>query len=81
MKYELGQIVYYMMDGRPHSAPILSRMKVENAHEDLVHTDAQKGLFTQLGKARVLYATCHGQIEEEYCYTTKEEMISDLCAA
>ena len=81
MKYELGQVVHYMMEGRPHSAPIQARMIVENAHEDWACTNEQKGLFTPFGKARIVYATCHGQIDEPCCYVTKDEMIADLCAA
>ena len=74
MKYELGQVVYYVLEGQLHSAPILARLSVENAHDDWARTDAQREIFTPFGRTRVVYGTCHGQIEESYCYATAEEL-------
>ena len=73
-KYELGEIVHYIIDGKPHSAPILSLMIVKNAHEDWASTDVQRDIFTPFGKSRVVYATCHGQIDESECYSSMNEM-------
>ena len=78
-KYELGEIVRYMMEGKPHSAPILSIMIVQNSHEDWASTDVQKDIFTPFGKSRIVYATCHGQIDESECYASKSEMCMKLC--
>ena len=78
-KYKLGETVFYMIDNKPHSAPILSIMIVQNAHEDWADTDVLRDLFTPFGKSRIVYATCHGQIDESECYASKREMYMKLC--
>jgi hypothetical protein len=62
----VGDTIWYMNEGRVHSAPILAKMIVENKHEEWACTEQQKGLFTPFGKTRTVYATCHGQFEQVY---------------
>jgi hypothetical protein len=71
-KYELGQKIYYLMDNRLHSAPVLSRIIVENQKEDY------DSIFKQFGNARILYATCHGEIDEKDAFASKEELADNL---
>ena len=73
-KYKLGEVVYYMIDNIAHDAPILSIMIVQNAYEDLASTDVLKDIFTPFGMSRVVYATCHGLINESDCYATLSEL-------
>lgn len=76
MSMQVGQLVWYMNEGRVHSAPVISKMTVENAHEDWAHTDEQKRLFTRFGRARTVYATCHGEFEE--VYESKQALLESL---
>jgi hypothetical protein len=73
-KYELGQLVYYMKDNKVHSAPILSRMLVENLNEDWDCTEQQKEFFKPFGDSDIIYHTCHGTFAEYEIYSTKEEL-------
>ncbi len=47
MKYKLGQTIFYMLDNKVHSAPVLSRLQVDYTHENWASTAEQKGLFQQ----------------------------------
>jgi hypothetical protein len=78
MKYKLHQIIYYMRDNRPHSAPILSRVCVENGREIWPANEVQEGFFARFGKAGVTYATCHGEIAESAAFASKEELLNSL---
>ncbi len=79
MKYELGQVIYYILDNRVHSAPVGSRMTVENSHDDWAHTSAQKESWTPFGESRIVYATCHNNsLTEEECFASKEELLASL---
>lgn len=73
---EVGDLIFYMNDGRVHSAALLSKLTVENAHEDFAHTPEQCEFFTRFGTTRTVYATCHGEFEK--VYSTKEELLSAL---
>lgn len=75
---QLGEVIWYMMENRPHSARILAIMRVDNLHEDTAHTAEQKKLFTPFGNSGVWYGTCHGIIEGGKAYTTKEEMVTAI---
>lgn len=80
MKYELEQIIYYMRDNRPHSAPIVSRMQIENLHQDLACTKEQKTLFMPFGYSGVFYSTCHGIVNESEAFATKDDMVKAICS-
>lgn len=80
MKFELNQIIHYMRNNKPHSAPVLARMQVENLKESWAHTSEQKDLYTPFGPAGVFYKTCHGTIQETEAYASKQEMLTSLLA-
>lgn len=75
-KYELGQLVYYLKDNKRHSAPIISRMIVENKydHFDRFQLRIQKNqfeFFNRFGESVIMYATCHGEFKESDLFSTK----------
>lgn len=78
MRYELEQLIHFMRDNKPHSAPVLSRMQVENLHQDWAHTKEQKGLFMPFGETGIFYSTCHGPINENEAFASREELLSML---
>lgn len=77
-KFELNQTIFYMRENRVHSAPVQSRIKVENAHDDWDSRPEQVQLYNQFGKQRTLYNTCHGVITEHEAYASKEELLKTL---
>lgn len=81
MNYELNQLIYYMRDNRPHSAPVLARMRVDNLHEDWACTKEQRNLFTPFGPAGVYYSTCHGLVREDEAFAAREEMLESIASA
>ncbi len=78
MKYDLHQIIHYMKDNRSHSAPVLSRVCVENGREEWIANEVQDGFFARFGKAGITYATCHGEIAESAAFASKKELIEAL---
>jgi hypothetical protein len=79
MKFELGQVIFYMMDNKVHSAPVLSRKCVENAHDDWISNEGQRKTFTPFGQSGNTYSTCHGEISEDDAYESKEQMMHSIC--
>lgn len=79
MKFKLDQLIHYMRNNMPHSAPVLARMKVENLHEDWVCTKEQAKLFAPFGASMIAYGTCHGIVREDEAYASKEEMATAIC--
>lgn len=81
MKYELSQVIYYLGDtGQICSAPVLTRAKIENLHEDYASTPEQEKIWCRFGPAGIFYVTCHGVFPEEKCFGNKAdflEMISE----
>ena len=75
---KLGTLIWYMLNGRIHSAPVLAKMVVENFHEDWVCNRVQADLFTPFGKAGSYYGTCHGIINGVDVFTSKELLVADL---
>ena len=70
MKYKLGQMIFYMLENKVHSAPILARTVVENG--------TKIPIFMPFGNARIQYGTFHGIVEEKDAFTTKEELLKSL---
>jgi len=77
-KYNLGQVVYYMVENALCSAPILARMIVENAHDEYACTSSQKDFFTPWGESRVMYKTCHGIYTENVIFDSKQKLV-EIC--
>lgn len=78
MKYDLDSVVYYLINGKLHSASILSRMQVENLKDGWNATDQQKNLFQAFGSSGVFYATCHGVMGEGEVFPSKEQLYRHL---
>lgn len=76
--FATGQKIYYLRNDKLHSAPILSKMIVENAHEDFASNSLQKEIFTRFGNARIVYATCHGEIDDSDAFETPEALFAHL---
>lgn len=75
----IDQTIFYMMDNKVHSAPVLSRLIVENKHPDkFASNEDQKRLFLRFGNARESYSTTHGEISAELAFATKEELLASL---
>lgn len=72
-KYNLNDLVHYQKSGKYHSARILSRMCVENVHDNWSTTAAQRAAFQKFGRARIVYATIHGEFSEPELFPTAEE--------
>lgn len=77
----VGELIYYMRENRIHSAPILSKMIVENKNEDLASTPEQKSVFTPFGPARIIYGTCHGQVNSNEAFKSPEALFANLLKA
>lgn len=74
----VGDTAFYLKDGKVHSAKILCKLTVENLHNDWDCTEVQKNIFNRFGKARAVYATCHGEFDAELCFSTKELLLESL---
>lgn len=78
MKYELDQLIYYMQDNKVHSAKVVARTAVENLkHWDDLNTE-NMSFYAPWGKPGVWYKTCHGIINEEDAFASKEELLASL---
>ena len=77
MKYELGQLVFYMDDNHVNSAKITSRTVVENTHDELGIHESTK-VWIPFGLAGIRYQTCHGTWNEDQLYASKAELLKRL---
>jgi hypothetical protein len=73
-KYKLNQIVWYVKSGKNHSARILSRKYVDNAHDNWGSTQAQRDAFKTFGRASIVYATIHGKFEEPELFPSEKDL-------
>lgn len=74
----LGETIYYLRNDKLHSAPILSKIIVENANDDWDCNEEQKEIFTRFGKAKIAYSTCHGEINDREAFKTPEALFAHL---
>lgn len=77
-RFELNEIIYYMADNKIHGAPVLARMMVENAHPDWNATEQQREMYQPFGRARVVYATCHGTVDDSMAFYSAQELADSL---
>lgn len=77
-KYSLGQLIWYIMEGKLCSAPILARMCIENLHNDWSNTPEQERAFLPFGFSEIRYGTCHGTINENEAFESKVALIAFL---
>jgi len=66
-----------MLEGRIHSAPVLSRVRTENAHDSWDH-GVQTDIFQKFGKTRTTYVTIHTVLDELNCYDSKKNLVKSL---
>lgn len=78
MKFNLEQVVWYMLDNRVHSAKVTSRTIVENVHENWNSTAVQRAAWQPFGNSGIRYGTTHGQFSENQIFGTKEELLQSL---
>lgn len=76
--HDLGKIIYFMRDNKVFSAPVLSRMIVENLHEDRAHTKEQKELYTNFGLSGIFYYTTHGVVSNLHAFGSKKDLLDSL---
>lgn len=81
MKYELNQMLHYVRDNKPHSAPVLARMLVDNLREEWAHTQEQRNIFTPFGPRGVYYSTCHGLVREDEAFDSQAALLASLAGA
>ena len=70
----VGDTIFYLRENRLHSAPILSKVVVENLHEDWDCTPEQKDSFLHFGPGGTRFCTCHGVVDENEAYETPEAL-------
>ena len=63
MHAKLGDFIHYLRETRPHIAPVLTVVTVENAHDDWASTEEQAHLFQPFGPSGKVYCTVHGMVE------------------
>ena len=78
MKYELGQLIYYMQDNKVHSAPVLARKQVENAKDYNELGTEDMAFAAPWGTAGIWYKTCHGIIDQNDAFASREELLESL---
>jgi hypothetical protein len=74
----VGDLVYYMLHNKVHSAEIISKLTIETTESINACTEQQKQLFEPFGEACVKYATCHGILEEVSIFPSKEKLLESL---
>ena len=77
-KYNLEQLIWYMLNNTIHSASVLSRKYVDNLHNNWTSTKEQIDLFTHYGENSILYRTCHGDISESKAFATKGDLLINI---
>lgn len=77
-KFSLGQLVYYYINDKLHSAPVLSRRYVDNCHPTWVDTKEQVELFTRFGPNSSIYATVHGEFPEDMLFISTYALAEDF---
>lgn len=76
--FEIGQFVYYLINNKVYSAPILSRAIVENNPDNVrhAHTDEQNRIYERFGPSVTKYSTIHGVFEQ--VFASKEDLLKSL---
>jgi hypothetical protein len=78
--FDLDQTIYYIRNDRIHSAKVLARIIVENAHDDWNCTPEQQQIFTPFGNSREAYATCHGLVPVNEAFGSRQDLVDSLLA-
>lgn len=75
---KLGDVIYYMVKSKVHSAPIVAVVVVENAHDNWAHTNEQLMTWQPFGPSGTRYATVHGVFDASQCFPTREALLASL---
>jgi len=79
MKYELGQLVFYVHDNNICSSKVLARSVVENVKNDWrSDNDVQKEVWLPFGYNGIRYETCHGTRDEHQLHASREELLEAM---
>ena len=76
-EFKLEEVVFYMGDNKVCSAPVLSRICVDNVHEK-VSNDEQAEAFQKFGKSMTRYATIHGTFNGDKVFHTRQDLLDSL---
>lgn len=77
-KFELDQTVYFLINNRVCSAPVVCRMLAENLHAKWNATKEQVEMWQRFGPCRVVYATVHGAHEENTLFASRQELAAAI---
>lgn len=77
-EHDLGQTIFYLKNNRIHSAVVVTRMLVENAHDDWV--DTKDHSWQRFGVTGERYVTCHGVVEAREAFATRDELKDSIAA-
>lgn len=79
MKYELGQLIWFLKNNKVYSTKIFSRQLVENSTPaEKVYNDAQRNMHNAFGPDGVFYSTVFGTHKETEIFASKEELLASL---
>lgn len=79
-KFNLDQLVWYMMDGAICSAPVITRMIVDNLHDDWACTGEQYEFYQYFGPSGEFYKTVHGVVLSSEAFSSKGELVEWLAS-
>lgn len=77
-EFSLDDTIFYMGGGKVCSAPIMSRMLVQNLHDDWNSNPEQKTAFVPFGPSGTYYNTCHGMLCGNQVFATKKQLLETL---
>jgi len=79
MKFKCNDIIFYMLNNKVHSAPILSTLTVKNSENHASgYNKEQLKFFRRFGEDRTQYATCHGIVNDVDAFISKEALVMEL---
>jgi hypothetical protein len=77
-RFKLGANIWYMKNDRACEAEVWTKCTVANSREKWASTEAQKRTWQHFGPSGIFYVTCHGIIEEDKAFGSKEELLESL---
>jgi len=77
-KLTLGQLAFYLMNNKVHSANIVSIKVVMNLHDDWCSNSEQQKAWQFFGESNITYRTVHGTMLENQIFASKEELLESM---
>jgi hypothetical protein len=74
-KFALNQEIWYLDMNKVHCAPVISRRCIDNSNHE---GGGSSSFYQQWGRACIEYKTCHGIVEQDLCFASKEELLASL---